>query len=148
MIKPFCSVFTIKIHSTDSKKFLQKLPPPLFFQTWGAYDQFFSQFLKITFNNVVKKIEKFCNFLKICEKNSQYYLRKCMREKLLIKLSAIQILINAETAESPCITVGKVKLIGVKCIPFEILYSWLTFGRFVVWHIIFATNLNLNSITG
>ena len=60
-----------------------------FYATWFAYDQFFSQFLKITFNNVVKKI---------CEKNSQSYLQKCMREKLLIKLSATQILINAENS--------------------------------------------------
>ena len=69
-----------------------------FYATWGAYYQFFSQFPKITFNNVVPKFAKFCNFLKICEKNSQYFLRKCMREKLLIKLSAIQILINAENS--------------------------------------------------
>ena len=33
-----------------------------FYATWGAYDQFFSQFPKITFNNVAKKFAKFCNF--------------------------------------------------------------------------------------
>ena len=44
------------------------------------------------------KFANFCDFLKICEKNSQPFLRKCMREKLLIKVSAIQILINAENS--------------------------------------------------
>ena len=61
-----------------------------FFSTWSVNDQIFSQCLKITFNNVVKK------FAKICKKKSQSFLQKCMREKLLIYVSAIQILINAE----------------------------------------------------
>ena len=70
----FCNVNSIKIPSTDSKKYY----PTYDFSTWGAYDQIFSQFLKITFNNVVRK------FAKICEKNSQSFLRKYMREKLLL----------------------------------------------------------------
>ena len=58
--------------------------PTYVFSTGNAYDQIFSQFLKITFNNVVKKFAKICNFLKICEKNSQSFLQKCKREKLLV----------------------------------------------------------------
>ena len=34
------------------------MPLLMFFSTWGAYDQIFSQFLKITFNNAVKKFAK------------------------------------------------------------------------------------------
>ena len=66
--------------------------PLMFFQHGVHMIKFFSQFLKITFNNAVKKFAKICNFLKIYEKNLESFLRKCMREKLLIKLPAIQIL--------------------------------------------------------
>ena len=41
-------------------KFFCKKCPTYVFSTWGAYYQIFSQFLKITFNNVVKKFVKFC----------------------------------------------------------------------------------------
>ena len=37
---------------------MQKLAPPMFFQHGGAYDQIFSQFRKINFNNGVKKFAK------------------------------------------------------------------------------------------
>ena len=47
-------------------KFFAENAPTYVFSTWGAYDQIFSQFLKITFNNVVKKSANFCNFLLIC----------------------------------------------------------------------------------
>ena len=54
--------FRIKLPPTDSKKNLRKKAPTYFFLTWGAYDQIFSQFLKVSFNNVVKKFAKICNF--------------------------------------------------------------------------------------
>ena len=70
---PKCSIFEIiaklkvlvfKYLQRTVKKFA-KTAPTYVFSTWGAYDQIFSQFLKITFNNVVKKFAKFCNLLKM-----------------------------------------------------------------------------------
>ena len=65
-MKPFAVYSVLKYLQRTVKNFCKNCPT-FVFSTWGAYDQFFSQFLKITFNNVVKKIDKFGNFLKICE---------------------------------------------------------------------------------
>ena len=75
-MKPFAVYLLLKYLQRTVNFFFAKTTLTYVFSTWGAYDQFFSQFLKITFNNVVKKFAKFCNFLK--------NLRKCMREKLLV----------------------------------------------------------------
>ena len=98
-MKPFAVYSILKYLQRTVKNFCEKCPIYVF-STWGAYYQIFSQFLEITLNNVVKKFAKFFNFLKICEKNSQSFLRKCMREKLLIKVSAIQILIDERSEYS------------------------------------------------
>ena len=55
------------------KKKLAKNAPSYDFLTWGAYDQIFSQFLKITFNNVVKKFAEFCNFYKFAKKFAIFF---------------------------------------------------------------------------
>ena len=65
-MKPFAVHSVLKYLQRTVKIFLQKLPPHMFFQI-------FSQFLKITLNNVVKKFAKFFNFLRICEKNSNLF---------------------------------------------------------------------------
>ena len=82
-MKPFAVYLLLKYLQRTVKKFAKNAPTYVF-STGNAYDQIFSQFLKITINNVVKKFAKFFNFLKICEKVSQSFLRKFMREKLFI----------------------------------------------------------------
>ena len=82
-MKPF-AVYSVLKYLQQTVNFFSKNAPTYVFSTWNAFDQSFSQFLKITFNNKIKKFAKICNFLKICEKNSQSFLRKCMREKLLV----------------------------------------------------------------
>ena len=59
------AVYSVLKYLQRTVKFFAKNAPTYVFSTWGAYDQFFSQFLKITFNNVVKEFAKICNFLKI-----------------------------------------------------------------------------------
>ena len=83
LMKPF-AVYSVLKYLQGTVNFFSKNAPTYVFSTCGAYDKIFSQFLKITFNNVVNKFAKFCNFLKICERNSQSFLRKYMREKLLV----------------------------------------------------------------
>ena len=56
-MKFFAVYLLLKYLQLTVKKFA-KTAPTLVFSTWGAFDQFFSQFLKITFNNVVKKFAK------------------------------------------------------------------------------------------
>ena len=65
-MKPFAVYLLLKYLQRTVKIFCEKCPTYVF-STWGAYDQIFSQFLKIIFNNVVQKFAKFCNYLKICE---------------------------------------------------------------------------------
>ena len=54
---PFAVYSILKYLQRTEKKF-SKNAPTYVFSTWGAYDQIFSQFLKITFNNAVKKFAK------------------------------------------------------------------------------------------
>ena len=56
------------------------MPPAMIFY----HDQIFSQFIKITFNNTVKKNCEILQFFKILQKKSQTFLGKCTRETLLI----------------------------------------------------------------
>ena len=56
-----------------------------FYATWGAYDQFFSPFLKITFNNVVKKFVKFCKFFKNLRKKFAILFAKMHERKVAYK---------------------------------------------------------------
>ena len=64
-MKPFAVYPLLKYLQQTVKIFFEKCPTYVF-STWGVYHQIFSQFLKVTFNNAVKKFAKFCNFLKIC----------------------------------------------------------------------------------
>ena len=57
-MKPFAVYSVLKYLQQTVKIFFSKNAPTYVFSTWGAYDQIFSQFLKITFNNAVKKISK------------------------------------------------------------------------------------------
>ena len=66
-MKPFAMLIVLK-YLQQTVKIFAKTTLIYVFSTWGAYDQFFSQFLKITFNNIVRK------FAKICGKNSQSFL--------------------------------------------------------------------------
>ena len=61
-MKPF-AVYSILKYLQRTVKIFCKNCPTYVFSTWGAYDQFFTQFLKITFNNVVKKFGKFAQRL-------------------------------------------------------------------------------------
>ena len=83
-MKPF-AVYSLLKYLQRIVKIFSKNYPHLCFFNMGCSDQIFSQFLKIIFNNAVIKFAKFF-------KNSQAFLRKCTREKLL------------KTSESPCIS--------------------------------------------
>ena len=74
LMKPFAVYSVLKYLQRAVKFFFEKCLTYVF-STWGAYDQIFSQFLKITFNNVVNKFAIEIRNL-FCE--------KCMREKLLV----------------------------------------------------------------
>ena len=56
-MKPFAVYSILKYLQRTVKNFYEKCPHLCFFNM-GAYDQIFSQFLKITLNNVVKKFAK------------------------------------------------------------------------------------------
>ena len=58
------TVYSVLKYLQRTAKFFAKMPPRIVFSTWGAYDQSFSQFLKITFNNVLKKFSEFSNLRK------------------------------------------------------------------------------------
>ena len=62
-MKPFALYSVLTYLKRTVKIFYEKCPNLCFFSTWGAYDQIFLQFLKNTFNNLVKRFAKFCNFL-------------------------------------------------------------------------------------
>ena len=51
-MKPF-AVYSVLKYLQRTVNFFSKNAPTYVFSTCGAYDQIFSQFLKITFNNVV-----------------------------------------------------------------------------------------------
>ena len=68
-MKPFADSLVLKYLQRTVKK-IAKNAPTFIFSTWGASDQIFSQFLKLTFTNVMKKFASF--FAKIHERKVAY----------------------------------------------------------------------------